>query len=142
MRLKDFIEKPKQISAAVLITNGNYFLVVHPTHSDYWELPKGIVEGGEDPRKAAIREVKEETGLALKIGKLISKGVHPLHNTKDVILFVYHAGLMPKLKDLHCDSMLKGRNIPEVDGYRYVTFGDYKKYVRPGFHKMIDSVEV
>ena len=30
----------------------------------YWDFPKGLVEPGEDPRAAAIREVEEETGLA------------------------------------------------------------------------------
>ncbi|WP_022947746.1 bis(5'-nucleosyl)-tetraphosphatase [Methylohalobius crimeensis] len=30
----------------------------------YWDFPKGLVEPGETPLQAAIREVKEETGLA------------------------------------------------------------------------------
>ena len=30
---------------------------------DYWDFPKGIVESGEDPFAAAIRETEEETTL-------------------------------------------------------------------------------
>ncbi len=30
----------------------------------YWDFPKGIVVTGEEPIDAALREVKEETGLA------------------------------------------------------------------------------
>lgn len=30
---------------------------------DYWDFPKGIVEPGEDPLTAAIRETEEETTL-------------------------------------------------------------------------------
>ncbi|BAO43601.1 bis(5'-nucleosyl)-tetraphosphatase [Thiolapillus brandeum] len=30
---------------------------------NYWDFPKGEVEGGEAPLDAAIREVKEETGI-------------------------------------------------------------------------------
>jgi bis(5'-nucleosidyl)-tetraphosphatase len=29
----------------------------------YWDFPKGLVEEGEDPLHAAVREVAEETGL-------------------------------------------------------------------------------
>lgn len=29
----------------------------------YWDFPKGMVEKGEDPWQAALREVQEETGI-------------------------------------------------------------------------------
>jgi len=34
---------------------------------NYWDFPKGVVEPGEDPFEAAIREVKEETGLTISL---------------------------------------------------------------------------
>ena len=30
---------------------------------DYWDFPKGMVEQGEDPLQAAVREVEEEAGI-------------------------------------------------------------------------------
>src|SRR5256885_9518773 len=32
-----------------------------------WQLPKGLVDEGEKPEEAAVREVREETGIKAKI---------------------------------------------------------------------------
>ncbi|MDQ8194613.1 NUDIX hydrolase [Coraliomargarita sp. SDUM461004] len=36
-----------------------------------WELPGGIIDAGEDPVKAGLRELQEETGYVAKTGRLI-----------------------------------------------------------------------
>lgn len=36
-----------------------------------WGFPGGAIELGETPQMAAIREVKEETGLDVKVGRII-----------------------------------------------------------------------
>jgi len=47
-----------------------YLLLQHPSMrsgqaaADYWNSPKGLIEKGEDEREAAVREIKEETGLS------------------------------------------------------------------------------
>ncbi len=42
-----------------------------------WDLPKGKIEAGETPKKAAIREVKEECGIGkLKITKELPSTYH------------------------------------------------------------------
>ena len=40
------------------------FLLIYST---YWEFPKGRVDANESERDAAIREVREETGLELQL---------------------------------------------------------------------------
>lgn len=40
--------------------------------SSKWGFPGGAVELGETPQMAAVREVKEETGLTVEAGRLIS----------------------------------------------------------------------
>ena len=38
-----------------------------------WQLPKGIIDKGETPEAAAVREVREEAGISATIGQLIEK---------------------------------------------------------------------
>jgi len=38
-----------------------------------WQLPKGLIDSGEKPEAAAIREVREEAGIDATIAELIEK---------------------------------------------------------------------
>lgn len=40
------------------------FLLVHQRHGRHWGFPKGRIETGEKEEDAALREAREETGLA------------------------------------------------------------------------------
>jgi 8-oxo-dGTP diphosphatase len=40
-------------------------------YGTYWELPSGYVEAGESFEQATAREVLEETGVAVEVGKLV-----------------------------------------------------------------------
>lgn len=53
-------------SAAVLIENEQgELLIVKSDYKDHWSLPGGIVDSGESPLKAAVREVEEEVGIKI-----------------------------------------------------------------------------
>jgi 8-oxo-dGTP diphosphatase len=47
-------------------SKGIKVLVVHRPAYDDWSLPKGKLDHGESHRRAALREVREETGLHCK----------------------------------------------------------------------------
>ena len=46
-----------------IINENNEVLMVKAGYKDHWTFPSGIVEEGESPKLAAIRETLEETGL-------------------------------------------------------------------------------
>lgn len=55
----------------VLIMREGKVLMVKNKKYNNWTLPGGGVEKGETLEKAAIREVWEETGLTVKLGRLL-----------------------------------------------------------------------
>ncbi len=49
-------------------TRGKYaVLLIKNRYADFWSFPKGHVEEGENEYQTAIREVKEETGIDVKL---------------------------------------------------------------------------
>ena len=62
----------KRTAAGALFTNkeGKVLLVV-PTYKSEWEIPGGTVEENESPKQACEREVLEELGISVKIGRLL-----------------------------------------------------------------------
>ncbi|HHY45852.1 MAG TPA: isoleucine--tRNA ligase [Firmicutes bacterium] len=55
-----------EVSAGGVVFRDGKVLVLR-NHRSEWVLPKGHVEPGEDPEQAALREVKEESGLECRI---------------------------------------------------------------------------
>jgi 8-oxo-dGTP pyrophosphatase MutT (NUDIX family) len=47
-------------------------LLVDPNYRDYWSFPGGIIDTGEHPAQACAREVAEEVGLEVEVGRLLT----------------------------------------------------------------------
>lgn len=59
--------QPARVSSAALILENQTgeVLIVKASYKNYWTFPGGIIEADESPRQAAIREVREEIGIAI-----------------------------------------------------------------------------
>ncbi|MFF4847854.1 NUDIX domain-containing protein [Streptomyces sp. NPDC001194] len=56
--------EPVRVRAGAIVIRDGRILLIHFTDEAYYEIPGGGVEAGESPRAAAVRELREESGLA------------------------------------------------------------------------------
>ncbi len=68
---------PRPTASALVLYKDKLLLTkrAHAPFAGWWDLPGGFVDRGEDPAAAIKRELKEETGLSIKVKKLL--GVYP-----------------------------------------------------------------
>ena len=60
------------VIALVIIRQDDSALLVRQNYGDrYWSLPGGMMELGESIDQAAIREVREETGLDVRLKRVV-----------------------------------------------------------------------
>ena len=65
----------------------------------YWEFPGGKLEEGETPEACLAREIREELGVEVKVGRIFHVKVHAYPDRRVLLLF-YRCALLPGEKPL------------------------------------------
>ncbi len=65
--------------AAVVRDDAGRVLMIQRTDNDLWAIPGGAENIGETPTAAAVREVREETGLDVEVTGLVGIYSDPRH---------------------------------------------------------------
>ncbi|WEU41093.1 MAG: NUDIX hydrolase [Candidatus Odinarchaeum yellowstonii] len=78
------------VDAIILFEPGKIVLIKRrfPPFKDFWALPGGIVKYGESVEEALLREVKEETGLTVKIKKLVGVYSNPNRDPRGHVISI------------------------------------------------------
>ena len=78
------------VGAVVHDAEGRLLLIQrgHDPHGGRWTLPGGRVEAGETLEEAVVREIREETGLDVRVGAVVGQVLIPAGDVQyDVVDF-------------------------------------------------------
>lgn len=82
-------------SGALFRDGSGGVLLVQPAYKSRWEIPGGAIEPGEAPRVCCRREILEELGLELEIGRLlVIDWLRPADPMPDGWMFVFDGGVL------------------------------------------------
>lgn len=93
IRVREYITHPGAVVIIPLLNNGELVLERqhrYPLHRDFYELPAGKIDHGEDPLLCAQRELLEETGYAAKSWRYLAT-LHPCIGYSNERLIYYFA---------------------------------------------------
>jgi len=114
-----------KLSCGLLVLNEHGELLVgHSTGNWIWDLPKGLIDEGEDALTCALREAHEEFGLTFPPERLTDLGRHPYYSGKDLHLFaVQTTSSETRLDELRCTSVFEHpvtkRSMLEIDDFAW-----------------------
>jgi 8-oxo-dGTP pyrophosphatase MutT (NUDIX family)/phosphohistidine phosphatase SixA len=125
-----------------LIDGKMHVLLIHRTvHGDV-TIPKGKVDPGESLPRTAVREVEEETGLAVALGVPLGVSSYQMPNGREKIVHYWAAEVTP-------EAILKSTFVPngEVAALEWVTIKKARTYlsyapdveILESFAKLVDN---
>lgn len=117
------------VSCGTLVVDAaRRLLICHVTGTPKWDIPKGLRDPGETELEAAVRELREETGLAFAADRFADLGRWEYRRDKQLHLFrvdVLAGDELATLDHLVCTSFFPhhqtGAPTPETDGFRWAT---------------------
>ncbi|MFJ6751728.1 MULTISPECIES: NUDIX domain-containing protein [unclassified Streptomyces] len=117
------------VAAGVLLFDDqDRVLLVDPTYKPGWEFPGGIVEPGEAPARAGVREVAEELGLQLPRAPhlLVIDWEAPKPPGYGGLRLLFDGGTLP-------DDRIRDLQLPgaELRDWRFVTESEAEKMLPP-----------
>ncbi|HEX9065277.1 MAG TPA: NUDIX hydrolase [Streptosporangiaceae bacterium] len=115
------------IAAGGLITDpAGRVLLVKPNYRDHWTIPGGICEHGEPPHQGAARELAEELGMELPVGRLLATDWSQPYglDARPIMHFVFDGGELPDGRGIVVQE-------EELDGFGFIAPADLPAHLPP-----------
>lgn len=126
-------------TSAIIFDNEGKFLLTKRADNGQWCLPGGAVESGESLAEACEREVFEETGLSVRVKRLVGVYSHPDQ------LVVYPDGHKAFIVAIHFETEVMDGKLglsDETSDFGYFTLEETETLEMLGRHRerIIDSL--
>ena len=129
------LPRKRLAAGALLRDSAGRVLLVEPTYKDVWELPGGTVEAGESPMAACRREVREELGIDVALGRLLCLDWHGDEPPRtEALLLVFDGGVLGA--DTAAAITLPA---DELRSYAFCTLVQAGQRLMPGLHRRIQA---
>jgi len=129
----------EEISAGGVVSKDGNVIVIRPKGRATINLPKGHLESGETAEQAAIREIREETGLTVKaVAKLSEVKYSYKRNGKKIpklVTFFLCEYLEGSVED-HDDEVEYARWLPIDVALRKLTFPSEKAVLKAAVKRL------
>jgi 8-oxo-dGTP diphosphatase len=125
--------RPECAAGALFVDEGGDVLLVEPTYKAMWEIPGGQMQVGETPREACARELQEEFGLELPIGRLLVVDWAP-HVREERVRFVFDGGVLT-------DEQLDAIELPphELESWAFIAPGELFVMLEPRLSRRVTA---
>ncbi|GAA1579180.1 NUDIX hydrolase [Kribbella karoonensis] len=123
---------PRKTAAggALIRDRAGRILFLEPTYKPTLDIPGGVVEYDESPYEACCREVKEEIGLDLEIGRLLVVDWVPAHGPwSDALAFVFDGGVL--------DAPTLTLDPTEARAHHFLTLEEATPHLRPSMTRRL-----
>jgi ADP-ribose pyrophosphatase YjhB (NUDIX family) len=89
------LPKKRMAAGALFRDEVGRVLLVKPVYKAGWELPGGVVEEDESPKAGCRREVREELGLDMSIGRLLALDYNAATQEKtESLMFIFDGDVL------------------------------------------------
>ena len=88
------LPKKRMGSGIILLNDHNEILITKSPYRDYWTIPGGTVDENESPRRACIRETKEEIGLDILDVQFMCVDYQNNSDKGESLQFLFYGGIL------------------------------------------------
>jgi 8-oxo-dGTP pyrophosphatase MutT (NUDIX family) len=127
------LPRVRAAAGALIRDRAGRVLIVHPTYKEGWDVPGGMIELGESPRDACVREIEEELGMVVEVGPLLSVDwVPPAPPWDGGLMFCFDGGVAG-------DGEIAGIRLAagELDGHMFAAPDDLGPLLPPALARRV-----